>query len=73
MPIKPSDSIKYLGVKFDNKLYFDQNFISLEQTTTYHLYNLYKLLHEQNHFHFTYTFANTISTKLLQYFTHWTD
>ena len=43
MPIKPSDLAKYLGVKFDNKLDFDQNIISLKQTTTYHLYNIYKL------------------------------
>ena len=41
--IKPSNSTKYLGVKFDNKLNFDQYILSLKQTTTYHLYNLYKL------------------------------
>ena len=39
--IKPSNSTKYLGVKFDNKLNFDQHILSLKQT--YHLYNLYKL------------------------------
>ena len=43
MPIKPSYSTKYLGIKFDNKLNFDQHIHSLKQTTTYHLYNLYKL------------------------------
>ena len=43
MPIKTSDSIKYLGVKFYNKLNFHQYILSLKQTTTYHLYNLYKL------------------------------
>ena len=43
IPIKPSDSTKYLGVKFDNKLNFNQHILSLKQTTTYHLYNLYKL------------------------------
>ena len=43
MPIKPSVSTKYLGIKFDNKLKFDQHIHSLKQTTTYHLYNLYKL------------------------------
>ena len=43
IPIKTSDSTKYLGVKFDNKLNFDQHILSLKQTTTYHLYNLYKL------------------------------
>ena len=31
MPIKPSDSTKYLGVKFDNKLNFDKYIISLKQ------------------------------------------
>ena len=74
IPIKPSNSTKYLGVKFDNKLNFDQHILSVKQTTTYHLYNLYKLRPYINkkHCHFTYTFADTI-TKLLQYFTHWTD
>ena len=43
IPIKPSDSTKYLGVKFDNKLNFDQHIFSLKQKITYHLYNLYKL------------------------------
>ena len=43
IPIKPSDSTKYLGVKFDNKLNIDQHILSLKQKTTYHLYNLYKL------------------------------
>ena len=43
MSIKPSDSTKYFGVKFYNKLNFDQHILSLKQTTTYHLYNLYKL------------------------------
>ena len=43
IPIKQSNSTKYLGVKFDNKLNFDQHILSLKQTTTYHLYNLYKL------------------------------
>ena len=38
-----SDSTTYFGVKFDNKLNFDQHILSLKQTTTYHLYNLYKL------------------------------
>ena len=42
LPIKP-DSTKYLGIEFDNKLNFDQLILSLKQTTTYHLYNLYKL------------------------------
>ena len=44
MPIKPSNLTKYLGIKFENKLNFDQPILSLKQTTTYHLYNLYKLL-----------------------------
>ena len=35
MPIKLSFSIKYLGVKFDNKLNFDQHIFSLKQTTNY--------------------------------------
>ena len=43
MPITSSDWTKYLGVKFDNKLNFDQHILSLKQTTSYHLYNLYKL------------------------------
>ena len=43
IPIKPCDSTKYLGVKFNNKLNFEQHILSLKQTTTYHLYNLYKL------------------------------
>ena len=43
MPIKPTHSTKYLGVKFDNKLNFDLHILSLKQTITYHLYNLYKL------------------------------
>ena len=37
IPIKQSDSTKYLGVKFDNKLNFDQHILSLKQTTIYHL------------------------------------
>ena len=43
MPIKPSNSTKYLGVKFNNKLNFDQHVLSLKQITIYHLYNLYIL------------------------------
>ena len=43
IPIKPSNSTKYLGIQFDNILNFDQHILSLKQTTTYHLYNLYKL------------------------------
>ena len=42
IPIKQSDSTKYLRVKFDNKLNFDQHILSLKQKTTYHLYILYK-------------------------------
>ena len=40
--IKPSDSTKHFGFKFDNKLHFDEHILSLK-TTIYHLYNLYKL------------------------------
>ena len=43
IPIKPSNSTTYLGDKFDNKLNFYQHILSLKQTTTYHLYKLYKL------------------------------
>ena len=34
---------KYLGVKFGNKLNFDQRILSLKQATTFRLYNFYKL------------------------------
>ena len=34
IPIKPSNSTKYLGIKFDNKLNFEQHILSLKQTTT---------------------------------------
>ena len=43
MPIKLSDSTKYLGVKFDNKLNFNGHILSWKQITTYHLYNIYNL------------------------------
>ena len=43
IPIKLSDSITYFGVKFDDKSNFDEHILSLKQTTTYHVYNLYKL------------------------------
>ena len=62
IPIKASNSTKYLEVKFENKLNFDKHILSQKQTTTYHLYNLYKLRPYINkkHCNFTYTFANTI-------------
>ena len=58
IPIISPNSTKYLGVKFDNKLNFDQHILTLKQTTTY-LYKTYI------NCHFTYTFANTIPTKQL--------
>ena len=48
MPIKPSYSTKYLGVKVDNKLNFTQYILSLKQNITYNFHNLYKLRHYLN-------------------------
>ena len=48
MPIKPSYSTKYLGVKVDNKLNFTQSILSLKQNITYNFHNLYKLRHYLN-------------------------
>ena len=74
IPIKPSNSTKYLGVKFDNKLNFDQHILSVKQTTIYHLYNIYKLRPYINkNTAILLTHSLILSTKLLQYFTHWTD
>ena len=65
-PITPTDSTKYLGLHFNNKLNFDKHITNIKQSTSLHLYNLRQIrpyINEKT----AIELANTLILSRLQY------